>query len=150
MRHRVSCHPIDPRGRIHLFDAVGASQLSSRDLAGCRLLVRAQCGKRENASRANSQHSAYDALLPHAQTNEGVLVALFLQKFHHRHVVIKSRGGSYDLVEVSRNRNHLFQRLFQFSGSPIIVIGKNQSSPGAQSLQLLGFQTRSTLQFDIN
>ena len=129
MRHRVSRHSVDPRRCVDLLDTIGAAQLLSRDLAWSRLLVRTQCGKRKHAPRANSEYSANNALLSHAQTNEGVLVALLLQEFHHHDVVIQSRGGGHDLVEVSRNSSHFFQRLFQFSGCPIIMIGKDQSGP---------------------
>jgi hypothetical protein len=86
---------VDASGGVNLIDAVDAAQIARTDLAGCGLKVglgidRAKC---KGAASAHAEHAADDTLLSHAQTDERMLAAPGLQKFHHRHVVGKRSGG---------------------------------------------------------
>ena len=57
------------------------------------------------------EHPADDALLAHAQPDQRMAVAIFLQKLHHGHVVVESRGRADDLVEVGRVVFTIFSRV---------------------------------------
>ncbi len=149
MLHRVSCNPVHARGRIHLLNAISAAQFLRRHLSGRCLLIFADGAKGENAARPHPQYAADDPLLAHAQPDQGILVAVFLQKLHHRHVVRECGSGGDNLVEIRRDGDHLLQRMFQVLGGAKVVRRKNQSRPAAQTLQLRRFALSRALQFEV-
>src|SRR5947209_633827 len=100
MRNRVTSHPIDPGRGIDVFDAVGFSQSTRRDLSGSSLFTWIGGGKGKLAAGAHRQPPADDALLSHADTNERICMAVLFQKLHHDHIVIERTGRGHDLDEV--------------------------------------------------
>src|SRR5579864_2831791 len=77
-------------------------------------------------------------------------VALARQELDHGHVVGEGCGGTYELVKVSGESQHFLEGFIEFLGCAEIVLGKNQSCPGAQLLKLFWFALRGSLYFNIN
>ena len=77
-------------------------------------------------------------------------VALARQELDHGDVVGEGCGGAYELVKVSRECQHLLEGFIEFLGCAEVMLGKNQSCPGAQLLKLFWFALRGSLYFNIN
>src|SRR6185312_12095117 len=58
MRHRITNHTINPRGSIHLVNAISFTQGTRRNLAGAGFFSRTGGGKGELASGANTEKPA--------------------------------------------------------------------------------------------
>src|SRR6266699_1864518 len=87
--------------------------------------IRADGSEREHATRAYSEHAAYDSLFPHAQPDQRIFVTLLFQELHHCYVVVERGRGAYDFVEVGRVSSHFMERLFQVLGSAKVVKRNN-------------------------
>ena len=123
--NRIPGNAVHPGCGIHLFDSIRAAQILSSDLAGSSLFIRADGSEREHATRAYSEHSAYDSLFPHAQPDQRIFVTLLFQELHHCYVVVERGRGAYDFVEVGRVSSHFMERLFQVLGSAKVVKRNN-------------------------
>src|SRR2546430_9356825 len=123
--NRVPGDAVHPGCGIALFDSIGAAQILSSDLAGSSLFIRADGSEREHATRAYSEHSAYDSLFPHAQPDQRIFVTLLFQELHHCYVVVECGRGAYDFVEVGGVNSHFMERLFQVLGSAKVVKRNN-------------------------
>ena len=150
MSHGIASHSVHARGRIDLFDPVGAAQILRGDLAGGGFLVIAHCAKSKHTPRTHAKHPADDALLAHAHPNQRVFTAIFLEELHHEHVVVKGGGSADDFVKIGGDGNHLLQRLFQILGGPIVVMREDESCLAPQTPHLLRFAVRRALQFEID
>src|SRR6185369_6659068 len=106
--------------------------------------------ERELAAGADSEHTADNALLAHADTHHRAIIAGVLQELHHGHVVIETRGRADDLDEVRRILLHALESLVEVLGAAEIVIRKNQSRPAAQLLDLTRLQLCSGLKRKIH
>src|SRR2546427_12403568 len=125
MGNRVPGNAVHPGCGIHLFDSISAAQILSSDLARSSLFIRADGSECEHATRAYSEHAAYDPLLAHAQADQRMFVALLFQELHHGDVVVERGRGAYDFVEVGGGSGHFMERLFQVLGSATIVKSNN-------------------------
>src|SRR4029077_20982214 len=108
------------------------------DLARRSFLIWADRCKGKDAASAYSQHTTNDSLLAHAQADQRVLIAPFLQKLHHGHVVVKSCCRTHEFVIVGGDGDHFVQRFFQTLGSTKVVVGEDQRGSIPQALQVLG------------
>ena len=72
--NRTSRHAINFGGRIHLIDAVDASQFLGRDLAGRGLFVRGKSGEGKRTAGPDTQYAADNSLLTHAEADQTVHV----------------------------------------------------------------------------
>src|ERR1700688_2895499 len=121
MFHGIAGNSVDTGGGIDLLDAINSAQIPPADLPGRGFKVGADRAKGEYAAGANTQHAADDALLPHAQPDERMLVAVRLQELHHRHIVGERGSGTDDFVEVRRNLEHLLQGVIEVAGGSKIM-----------------------------
>src|ERR1700679_33460 len=62
VRHRISSHTIDTRGRVDLLDTIDAAQILCADLSGSGFLAGTDRSKSKDAARAPPQHAAADSL----------------------------------------------------------------------------------------
>ena len=106
-------------------------------------------GKGKHAAGAHSEHAADDALLAHANANDGMVVALAPQKLDHGNIVGERSGGTDDFVEVCGEGAHLFQSFVQLLGPAKVVKRKNQPGAAPKLLQLLRLALKSGLEFDV-
>src|SRR5215471_13594676 len=77
-------------------------------------------------------------------------VSLTSQELVHRDVIGEGSRRTYDLVEVRRKGEHLFEVFVEFLGRSKIVRREDQCRPRAQFLELLGLALRCRLDFHIN
>src|SRR6266478_6775996 len=149
MTDGVARHAVDASRCVDLLDAVDAAELLSTDLPGRGFLIFTDGCEGKHAAGADSKHTADDALLSHAQADQGVFVTVGLEELHHRYVVGERGGGGDDLVVVGRDGQHLLERLFQPASGTKIVEGENQARTGAQSSHCFGLAANPTLQFQV-
>src|SRR4051812_33434082 len=116
MRHGVAGNTVDSSRSVDLVDAIGVSQGSSCDLAGSSFLPWIGRAESEDATPANAEQSADDALLTHAKADHRSLIALLLQELHHDDVVVERVGCAHDLDEISWIAFHLCEGLFKLFG----------------------------------
>src|SRR4051812_2179804 len=114
MLHRVPNHAIYAGSSVNLLDPIGITQCADRHLPRCRLLARTDCGESEHATCTQSENTADDSWLTHANAHHLVTVRLPFQELHHDHVVVKIRGGGHHLEDVGRKLRHLGESLVQF------------------------------------
>ena len=88
MRNRISGDAVYFGGCINLIDTINTPKFLGGDLAGCGFFVRGQRCKRKHAASPDSQYTADDSLLAHAESHQAVRVLVSLEKFHHGDVVI--------------------------------------------------------------
>src|SRR6266849_8199687 len=89
MCHRVACHAINLGGGINLINAERLSQDTRCNLSGSGLFSGTGSSKGELAAGAHAEYTAHNALLTHADADNGVLRTVFFQKLHHLNVVIE-------------------------------------------------------------
>ncbi len=145
LRDGVSANAINFCGGVNLVDTICALQLLRGDLPGGGLFVRSEGSEGEGAAGAGSKYTADDALLAHAHSNQGVLVAMPLQELHHGYVVVKRGCGADDLVEVGGISGHFGQGFVQLLGGAEVVEGQDNCGLGAQFRQLCWFQAAGSL-----
>src|SRR5437764_14696273 len=74
MGNRIARHPIDLRGRVHLVNAINASKLLRGHLSGSSLLVYGERAEDKSTARTDTQDTANDSLLPHAESHQTVRI----------------------------------------------------------------------------
>src|ERR1700758_315656 len=134
MRYRVAGHAVDLGGGVYLLETISLAQGAGGDLSRGRLLSRAGGGEGEDAAGTHAQDAADDPLLPHAQTDHGMLFAFPFEKLHHDYVVVERASGAYHLVIVGREGGHFLERLLQLAGGAEIMERENDGSGGAQAV----------------
>src|SRR5580765_3030381 len=77
-------------------------------------------------------------------------MAVFFQKLHHDHVVIKRISGGDNLDVVGGKLLHPGKRLFQLFGAAEVVVRDNQVGRTTQSIELRRLNLGCGLKFDIH
>src|SRR5579863_2895858 len=145
MGNRIAGDSVDASSSVYLFDTVSAAQFLRSHLAGRGLFVVADGGEGEDAAGSDSQNSADDALFSHANSDQRMQSAVFLEELHHGDIVGQRGSGADNLVEVGGYGDHFFQRLIELPGSAEIVIGEDECGLGTQTPQLFGFTVGRSL-----
>ncbi len=93
MGNWISGHAIDAGGCVNVLDPISTAQFLRGNLTGSGFLVRTNSGESEHAACAHTQHAADDPLFGHAQSDQRILIAVFLQELHDRDVVREAGCG---------------------------------------------------------
>jgi hypothetical protein len=89
-------------------------------------------------------------VFPHAQPNQGMRVAVLFQELHHHHVVIERVCRGDDFEEIAGMLLHLGKSFFQLFCATKIMVGEDQMSGSAQTVEIIWLQLRSRFQLNIN
>ncbi len=141
---------VDAGGGVDLLDAIDAAQIAGADLSGSGFGVGTDGAEGEDAAGAHAEHTADNALLAHAQAEEGVLVALGLEELHHRHIVREGGGGGDNLVEVGGDSEHFIERGLEVAGGAEVVGRDDEAGALAQAGEHFGLGLERAFEFEVD
>src|ERR1700733_3277372 len=101
MSHGIARNPIHSRRGIDLLDTIRAAQVLRRYLARRGLLVLVHRSEGEDTARADTKHTADDALFPHTDADQRMFIAVLLEELHHEHVVVKRSRRGDNLLKIA-------------------------------------------------